>query len=83
MGLDGAAWALPVGLVFLAVYAGMVLGLVTTLAGNLLLVGSVANLIVADLARRDGVEVDWRAHARIGVPVTLLSLLGVAWALAG
>ena len=64
-------------------HAGLVLGLVTTLAGNLLLVGSVANLIVADLARRDGVEVDWRAHARIGVPVTLLSLLGVAWALAG
>ncbi len=63
--------------------AGLVLGLVTTLAGNLLLVGSVANLIVADLARRDGVEMDWRAHARIGVPVTLLSLLGVAWALAG
>ena len=32
--------------------AGMMLALVSTLAGNLLLVGSIANLIVVDLARR-------------------------------
>jgi Na+/H+ antiporter NhaD/arsenite permease-like protein len=54
--------------------AGVMLALVTTFAGNLLLVGSIANLIVVDLARKSGVEIDWRAHARTGIPVTLGSL---------
>ena len=53
---------------------GVTLALVSTLAGNLLLVGSIANLIVADLARRSGVVIDLWAHARIGVPVTVLTL---------
>ncbi|MCE1239881.1 MAG: anion transporter [Azonexaceae bacterium] len=54
--------------------AGVTLALVSTLAGNLLLVGSIANLIVADLAAKQGIAIDWRQHARIGVPVTLLTL---------
>lgn len=54
---------------------GITLALVSTLAGNLLLVGSIANLIVADLAQKCGVTLDWRTHARVGVPVTLLTLL--------
>lgn len=54
--------------------AGVTLALASTFAGNLLLVGSIANLIVADLARQQGVIIDWRTHARAGVPVTLLSL---------
>lgn len=54
--------------------AGALLALVSTFAGNLLLVGSIANLIVADLARRDGIVIDWRRHAAIGVPVTIGSL---------
>ncbi|MDD5028552.1 MAG: SLC13 family permease [Rhodoferax sp.] len=58
--------------------AGLLLALVSTLAGNLLLVGSIANLIVVDLAAKSGVLIDWRAHARIGVPVTLLTL-AVVW----
>lgn len=59
---------------------GVLLGLVSTLAGNLLLVGSIANLIVADLARAQGIDIGWREHARIGVPVTLLTLaIAVAW----
>lgn len=58
--------------------AGVLLALVTTFAGNLLLVGSIANLIVADLARQQGVVIDWKRHAAVGVPVTLLSL-GVVW----
>ena len=48
------------------------------LAGNLLLVGSIANLIVADLAARQGITIDWKTHARIGIPVTLLTLAVVA-----
>ncbi len=58
--------------------AGTALALISTLAGNLLLVGSIANLIVADLARQRGVEIGWQHHARVGVPVTLLSLSVVA-----
>jgi len=55
--------------------AGATLALVSTFAGNLLLVGSIANLIVADLARQAGIAIDWRRHAATGVPVTLGSLL--------
>jgi Na+/H+ antiporter NhaD/arsenite permease-like protein len=59
---------------------GVLLGLVSTFAGNLLLVGSIANLIVADLARQQGIDIGWREHARIGLPVTLLTLaIAVAW----
>ena len=59
--------------------AGSWLALVSTFAGNLLLVGSIANIIVADLAREEGIRLDWRTHARVGVPVTLLSLLCCVW----
>lgn len=55
--------------------SGPVLALASTLAGNLLLVGSIANLIVADQAARLGVRIGWREHARVGAPVTALTLL--------
>ena len=54
--------------------SGPVLALVSTLAGNFLVVGSIANLIVVGAAARRGVRIDWRRHARTGVPVTLASL---------
>lgn len=54
--------------------AGPVLALSSTLAGNLLVVGSIANLIVLDQAGRLGVTITWREHARVGVPVTLATL---------
>jgi Na+/H+ antiporter NhaD/arsenite permease-like protein len=54
--------------------AGVTLALASTFAGNLLLVGSIANLIVADLARQHGVQIRWRTHAQVGIPVTLGSL---------
>lgn len=55
-------------------FSGSMLALVSTLAGNLLIVGSVANIIVVDAARRRGIEIDWKRHALTGVPVTLASL---------
>ncbi|ACB35609.1 Citrate transporter [Leptothrix cholodnii SP-6] len=58
--------------------AGVTLALVSTFAGNLLLVGSIANLIVVDLARKSGIEIDWRQHAVTGIPVTL-GTLGLVW----
>jgi Na+/H+ antiporter NhaD/arsenite permease-like protein len=60
-------------------FSGPMLALVSTLAGNLLIVGSIANIIVVDAARRRGIDIDWRRHALTGVPVTLASL-GVAGA---
>jgi len=54
--------------------AGPVLALVSSLAGNLLIVGSIANIIVVDAAARRGIRIDWHRHARIGVPVTLATL---------
>jgi Na+/H+ antiporter NhaD/arsenite permease-like protein len=58
----------------------LVLAMATTLAGNLTLLGSVANLIVAESARRQGVHLTFGAYLRAGVPITLLSLLvGALW----
>ena len=48
----------------------------STFAGNLLLIGSMANLIVAERAESGGVRIGFREYARVGVPVTLLTL---AW----
>lgn len=60
--------------------AGPVLALSSTLAGNLLVVGSIANIIVIDQARRMGVPIDWHTHARIGIPVTAATLaLAAVW----
>jgi Na+/H+ antiporter NhaD/arsenite permease-like protein len=59
--------------------AGPILALSTTLAGNLLLIGSIANLIVIEQANRLGVAPrgrSWAAeHWRTGVPITLGTLL--------
>ena len=64
--------------------AGAILALASTLAGNLLIVGSIANIIVVDQARALGVAIDWRTHARVGIPVTALTLLiAAAWLLLG
>jgi Na+/H+ antiporter NhaD/arsenite permease-like protein len=57
--------------------AGAVLALASTLAGNLLIVGSIANIIVVEQARTQGVTIDWRMHAKSGIPITLATL-GVA-----
>lgn len=57
---------------------GVLLALASTFAGNLLLVGSIANLIVADLAAREGIALDWGRHARIALPLTLASL-AIVW----
>ena len=60
--------------------AGPILALSSTLAGNLLVVGSIANIIVVDQARQLGVAIDWRTHARIGIPVTLATLaIAAGW----
>jgi len=59
-----------------------VLAISSTLAGNLILPGSIANLIVADQARGLGVRMGFVDHARVGVPVTLATLAVSGWWLA-
>ena len=54
--------------------AGLILALSSTFAGNLIVVGSIANIIVIEQARLAGQPISWAEHARVGVPVTLLSL---------
>jgi Na+/H+ antiporter NhaD/arsenite permease-like protein len=62
--------------------AGPVLALSSTLAGNLLIVGSIANIIVVDAAAAHGIRIDWRRHVRTGAVVTLLTLAVAAGYLA-
>ena len=53
----------------------LVLAMASTLAGNLTILGSVANLIVVEEARGAGIAIGFVEYARVGVPVTLLTLL--------
>jgi Na+/H+ antiporter NhaD/arsenite permease-like protein len=53
-----------------------VMAMSATFAGNLLLVGSMANLIVAERAEARGVRIGYWEYAKAGVPVTLATL---AW----
>lgn len=55
-------------------HAGTLLALSSTLAGNLLIVGSIANIIVVNEAERKGIKIDWREHAKLGMPVTVATL---------
>ncbi len=59
-----------------------VLSLATTYAGNLLTIGSMANLIVIEQARPLGVRISFWDYARVGIPVTALNLailMGWIW----
>lgn len=51
------------------------LAVLTTLAGNFMLLGSLANLIVVERAASVGVRLSFLEHARCGVPITLLSFV--------
>jgi len=60
--------------------AWLALAMSSTFAGNLTILGSVANLIVVENARREGVTISFWQYCKAGVPITLLTLaLGVAW----
>jgi Na+/H+ antiporter NhaD/arsenite permease-like protein len=60
--------------------AWLALSMSSTLAGNLTPLGSVANLIVLECARRRGVTISFLDYVRAGLPVTLVSLaIGMFW----
>jgi Na+/H+ antiporter NhaD/arsenite permease-like protein len=46
----------------------------STLAGNLTILGSVANLIVVEVAREARVKIGFLEYCRVGVPLTVLTL---------
>ncbi len=58
----------------------LILAMAATLAGNLTIAGSVANLIVVERARRLGLTISFWQHLRLGLPVTVLTLgFGLWW----
>jgi Na+/H+ antiporter NhaD/arsenite permease-like protein len=59
----------------------LTLAMSSTLAGNLTIIGSAANLIVFEMARRSGISVSVTDYLKIGVPVTLFSLVFGWWIL--
>lgn len=62
--------------------AWLALAMSSTLAGNLTLLGSVANLIVAENARREGVTITFWEYLRVGLPLTSITLaVGIVWLL--
>jgi Na+/H+ antiporter NhaD/arsenite permease-like protein len=60
--------------------AWLALAMSSTFAGNLTVLGSVANLIVVENAKKEGVIVSFWEYCKVGVPLTILTLaLGIAW----
>jgi len=60
--------------------AWLVVAMASALAGNFTLVGSVANLIVAERARSRGVTITFRSYFLVGAPLTILSIIfGAFW----
>jgi len=58
----------------------LTLAAASTLAGNMTLLGSVANLIVAEIASRWRVEISFWEYTRAGFIITILSLItGLGW----
>jgi Na+/H+ antiporter NhaD/arsenite permease-like protein len=60
--------------------AWLVVAMSSTLAGNFTLLGSVANLIVAEQARSEGTPISFWAYFKVGAPLTMLTrAVGTAW----
>jgi Na+/H+ antiporter NhaD/arsenite permease-like protein len=60
--------------------AWLIVAMASTLAGNLTLVGSVANLIVVQRARTHGIEIGFWEYFKVGAALSALTILfGVFW----
>jgi Na+/H+ antiporter NhaD/arsenite permease-like protein len=55
--------------------AWLIVAMASTLAGNFTLLGSVANLIVAEKARAENIEIDFWSYFRIGAPLTIVTIV--------
>jgi Na+/H+ antiporter NhaD/arsenite permease-like protein len=59
----------------------LVLAMAATLAGNFTILGSVANLIVVQRARRHGIEIGFWSYFKVGAPLTLATIAIGVWLL--
>ncbi len=60
--------------------AWLMLAMASTFAGNLTLLGSVANLIVAGIGEKSGIRIGFLDYLKVGLPVTIASVAtGTAW----
>lgn len=58
----------------------LALAMASSLAGNFTLVGSVANLIVAEIAKEGNVTIDFWEYFIVGAPITVITILiGIVW----
>jgi Na+/H+ antiporter NhaD/arsenite permease-like protein len=58
----------------------LALAMSSTLAGNLTITGSVANIIVVERSAAEGVHLGFREYFRAGLPVTAATLvIGSLW----
>ena len=56
------------------------LALLSSLAGNLVLTGSLTNVLIAERADRMGARITFTEHARAGVPIAIISIgFAVFW----
>jgi Na+/H+ antiporter NhaD/arsenite permease-like protein len=75
--LEPVAQAVPTNL---RETAWLALAMSSTFAGNLTVLGSVANLIVVETAGREGVAISFWEYCKVGIPLTVITLLlGIAW----
>ncbi|AEE15177.1 Citrate transporter [Thermodesulfobium narugense DSM 14796] len=56
-------------------YGWTILAIISTLAGNLTLTGSIANIIVSEIARKNKIEIKFLDYLKIGFPTTLLLMI--------
>jgi Na+/H+ antiporter NhaD/arsenite permease-like protein len=60
--------------------AWLTIAMASTLAGNFTLIGSVANLIVAQSAKRRGVKIGFWDYFKVGAPLTVITIaVGIFW----
>jgi Na+/H+ antiporter NhaD/arsenite permease-like protein len=60
--------------------AWLVVAMATTFAGNLTLLGSVANMIVAESASKSGIKLKFIEYMKTGIPITLITIfIGIIW----
>jgi Na+/H+ antiporter NhaD/arsenite permease-like protein len=55
-------------------FTGSLLAMSSTLAGNMFIVGSIANIIVIAQAANFGIQITWKKHMSIGLPVSIVTL---------
>jgi Na+/H+ antiporter NhaD/arsenite permease-like protein len=58
--------------------AWLILAMASTLAGNLTVLGRVANLIVVEAARAARIDFGFIEYSIVGVPLTIVTLL-IGW----